>query len=310
MSGISYTPIEVAEILKISKYTVYELIKRGELAAYRVGRKVRVEEADLNAFKQRARGSDFDKNLAAGRTMDINHDLDRQVIICGQDAILDVLARHLEKRLPGYSCLRNHAGSINALLALYYGKANAVTAHLWDSDSGEYNLPYVRRILPGQKVVVINMVYRTQGFYVASGNPLQFNDWIDLARVDIRYVNREPGSGVRVLLDEQLSRLGIEYRGLKGYDREATSHLAVASAVARGDADVGIGVEWVARQVPGLEFIPLQKERYDMVIKKEDLEKPFGRAILGLLSSEEFREEVTGMGGYDTSRMGEVIAEI
>lgn len=154
------------------------------------------------------------------------------------------------------------------------------------------------------------MVYRTQGFYVASGNPLQFNDWIDLARVDIRYVNREPGSGVRVLLDEQLSRLGIEYRGLKGYDREATSHLAVASAVARGDADVGIGVEWVARQVPGLEFIPLQKERYDMVIKKEDLEKPFGRAILGLLSSEEFREEVTGMGGYDTSRMGEVIAEI
>ena len=112
MSGISYTPIEVAEILKISKYTVYELIKRGELAAYRVGRKVRVEEADLNAFKQRARGSDFDKNLAAGRTMDINHDLDRQVIICGQDAILDVLARHLEKKiawlqLPTQSC-RQH----------------------------------------------------------------------------------------------------------------------------------------------------------------------------------------------------------
>ncbi|MGD0621581.1 MAG: helix-turn-helix transcriptional regulator [Thermacetogeniaceae bacterium] len=308
MSGnISYTPSEVADILKISKFTVYELIKRGELAAYHVGRKVRVEAPDLEAFKQRAKGM---AQQGPGNMPATALPIAEPVIICGQDAILDILVRRLERELPGNNCLRAYMGSINGLLALYYGKANVATAHLWDGDSDEYNLPYIRRILPGQKMVAINLVFRTQGFYAAEGNPLGIGRWADLARPDIRFVNREPGSGTRVLLDEQLRKLGIDHHQVPGYDRVETTHLAVASCVARGAADVGLGTESVAGQVKGLDFIPLQKERYDLVMRKEDLDRPYGKAILNLLRSISFRNEVSGMGRYDISQMGKLIAEV
>jgi putative molybdopterin biosynthesis protein len=306
-ANISYTPSEVAEILKISKFTVYELIKRGELAAYHVGRKVRVESPDLDAFKQRAKGL---VQQGSGNTPVSSVPVAESVIICGQDSILDILVRQLERELPGTNCLRAHMGSINGLLALYYGKANVATAHLWDGDTDEYNIPYIRHILPGQKVVVINLVFRTQGFYVALGNPLGIGRWADLARPDIRFVNREPGSGTRVLLDEHLRKSGIDHHQVPGYDNMETTHLAVASCVARGTADVGLGAESVASQVKGLDFVPLQKERYDMVMRREDLDTPYGKAILNLLRSTSFRNEVSGMGRYDLSQMGKMITEI
>ncbi|AFV12807.1 molybdopterin biosynthesis protein [Thermacetogenium phaeum DSM 12270] len=319
---ISYTPREVAELLKISRYTVYELIKRGELKAYRVGRKVRVEASDLEAFKWRAR-DDFSGvqpapgvapptgggPAAAGAPSPLAPSRE-PVIICGQDAVLDILERHLERVLPGCSCLRNHSGSSNGLFALYHRRANVATCHLWDGDTDEYNIPYIRRILPGQPVVVYNLVYRTAGFYVAGGNPLGITGWTDLVKPGIRFVNREPGSGCRVLLDEKLRRLGLDRHLVRGYERVEMTHLAVASCVARGEADVGLGAEAVAGQVKGIDFIPLQKERYDLVIRREDLNKPFARAILSILHSPDFRREVEGMGTYDISRMGDLIAEL
>jgi putative molybdopterin biosynthesis protein len=308
MSGsISYTPSEIAEILKISKFTVYELIKRGELAAYHVGRKVRVEATDLEAFKHRTKGV---VQQGSGSMPEPVVPVAESVIICGQDALLDILIRRLEKELPWSNCLRAHMGSMNGLLAMYYGKANVATAHLWDGDTDEYNLPYIRRILPGQKIMVINLVFRTQGFYVMEGNPLGISGWTELTRADIRFINREPGSGTRVLLDEQLRKLGIDHSQVPYYDNVETTHLAVASCVARGAADVGLGTESVAAQVKGLDFVPLQKERYDLVIRKEDLDKPYGKAILNLLRSTSFRNEVSGMGRYDLSQMGKLIAEV
>lgn len=304
---ISYTPGEVAEILKISKFTVYELIKRGDLPAYHVGRKVRVEAPDLEAFKHRMKGGirqDAGSAPAAGvPSADA-------VIVSGQDPILDILVRRLERELPGARALRSYMGSINGLLALYYGQVDVATAHLWDSDADEYNLPYIRRILPGQRIVAINLVFRMQGFYVAPGNPLGIGKWADLARPEVRFVNREPGSGTRVLLDEQLRRLGIDHRQVTGYDRVETTHLAVASCVARGDADVGLGIESVASQLKGLEFVPLQQERYDLVMRHEDLEKPYGRALLTILRSTSFRSEIGGIGRYDTSQMGKLVAQV
>jgi putative molybdopterin biosynthesis protein len=304
---ISYTPDEVAEILKVSKFTVYELIKRGDLRAYHVGRKVRVEASDLESFKQRERGSTQQGAEGASAPAAVGAE---PIIICGQDALLDILVRRLERELPGYSCLRAYMGSINALLALYYGKVSMATTHLWDGDTNEYNLPYIRRILPGQKTVIINLVFRTQGFYVAEGNPLEINRWADLARPGVRFVNREPGSGTRVLLDEQLRKLGIDHDQVSGYDNMETTHLAVSSCVARGDADVGLGMESVAGQTKGLDFIPLQKERYDLVMRRNDLEKPYGKAVLTILRSSSFRSEVSGMGRYDLSQMGKLVAEV
>lgn len=308
---VSYTPEEVSKILKISKYTVYELIKRGDLAAYHIGRKVRVENSDLEAYKRQSKGlTPLVPEEIASNSAFFPLTSDDGLVICGQDMILDILTRHLEKQFPQVRFLRQYIGSIDGLMALYRGMANVVTAHLWDSDTNDYNIPYVRRLLPGHEAMIINLVHRMEGFYVAKGNPKKILTWSDLARSDLHFVNRERGSGARVLLDEHLKLLGIAHHQVQGYRHEEMSHLAVASKVARGEADVGLGIEKAALQVDNISFVPLQKERYDLVIRKQDLNKPHFKALLSILKSSAFRNEVIGIGSYDLTSMGEIIAEV
>jgi putative molybdopterin biosynthesis protein len=308
---VSYTPEEVAKILNISKYTVYELIKRDELAAYRIGRKVRVDSVDIEAFKRNSKNvTSFTAPATPPTSSGSYSPLDEGLIICGQDITLDILSRHLERKFPHVRFLRQNIGSIDGLMALYRGMANVVTAHLWDSDTNEYNTPYVRRMLPGHRALLINLVYRTEGFYVAKGNPKKILTWADLARPDLRFVNRERGSGARVLLDEHLRIQGIAHQCVNGYANEEMSHLAVASKVARGEADVGLGIEKAAQQVNNLDFVPLQVERYDLVMRQEDIEKPYFQALLSILKSAAFKNEILGIGNYDVTRMGEIMAEV
>lgn len=317
-NDVSYTPEEVAKILRISKFTVYELIKRGELTAYHIGRKVRVEGADIESYKRKSKGLNplvppLTPPLESPAPNErLNHCFksDESLVICGQDIVLDILTRYLEKQFPQVHFLRRYIGSMDGLTALYHGRANVVTAHLWDSDTNEYNTPYVRRLLPGHPACIINLVYRMEGFYVAKGNPKQITAWSDLAKPEIRLINRERGSGARVLLDEQLRISGINRNDILGYGDEEMTHLAIASKVARGEADVGLGIEKVAMQFINLEFVPLHKERYDLVIRQEDLERPHFLALMSILKSPSFRNEVMGIGGYDLSRMGEILAEI
>ncbi|WP_378953957.1 substrate-binding domain-containing protein [Pelosinus sp. sgz500959] len=310
---VSYTPEEVARILKISRFTVYEFIKRGELTAYHIGRKLRIEATDLEIFMKNAKGAN---QIPPQPTQHIEQLMSPSLpsqdglIIYGQDATLDVLTRHLEKKMPHVRFLRSYNGSMDGLIALYRGTANLITTHLWDGDTGEYNTPYVRHLLPGQRALIINLVYRQEGFYVAPGNPKNIKDWPDLLRSDIRFINRERGSGARVLLDEKFRKLNLDPRGIPNYNQEETSHLAIASSVARGEADVGLGIEKAAMQVQNIEFIPLQKERYDLVMLRHDLEKPHFQALLSILRSPAFRNEIAGMGGYDVSRMGDIMAEL
>lgn len=301
-NDISYTPEEVAKILRISKFTVYELIKRGELPAYHIGRKVRVEGADIESYKQRSKGQ--------GLSVNQSFPLDEGFVICGQDVVLDILTRYMERQFPHIRFLRRYIGSIDGLLSLYRGTANVAAAHLWDSDTDEYNLPYVRRILPGHPTYIINLLYRVEGFYVAKGNPQKILTWNDLTKSNVHFVNRERGSGARVLLDEKLRILGINHNQIRGYKDEELTHLAIASKIARGEADVGLGIEKVAMQVKDLDFIPLQKERYDLVIRQEDLERPHFQTLMNILKSPAFQSEVLGIGGYDLSQMGEIIAKV
>ena len=308
--NVSYTAEEIAKILRISRFTVYELIKRGELTAYKVGRKMRIDAADLSNYKKKVKGDQLFASSDAVASSSQPFDSQSGLVICGQDAILDILTRHLEKKVRNVRFLRQFAGSIEGLISLYNRTVNLATAHLWDGDSGEFNVPYVRHYLPGMRVVVVNLAYRMEGFYVAPGNPKQIKEWGDMVRKDVRLVNRERGSGARVLLDENLRRRDIDSRNILGYDDEEMSHLAVASYVARGEADVGFGMEKAAMQVQNVEFIPMQNERYDMVFLRQDLEKPHFQAVLTILRSKAFQNEVSGMGGYDISKMGEVMAEI
>lgn len=297
--------------MKVSKGTVYELIRRGEIPSYRVGKKIRISQADLQVYMRADEAP-----LKSGSAANIQQSLEKIIIenqgliICGQDIILDLLTRYLEKRNPMLRSLRSYVGSVDGLLALYKGTANITATHLWDGETGEYNIPYVRRLLPGQRVVIINLVYRTLGFYVAPGNPLGIHDWPDLLKPAVRLINRDKGSGTRVMLDEHLRNLNIDARDIRGYENEEMSHVAVASAVARGLADVGLGTEKASSQVSGVEFIPLTQERYDLVFYKNDLVKSNFQTVLSVLRSADFRDEVNGMGGYDTSRMGEVMGEL
>jgi putative molybdopterin biosynthesis protein len=299
------TPLEVAEILKISKNTVYELIKRGELNGYKVGKKVRIDRLDVEEYKNST------KNTKAKTAAIPNNEAaySSGFIISGQDIMLDIMVRHLERCYNGFHALRSYEGSYNGLYKLYQGKVQIATAHLWDGDTGKYNVPYVKRMLPGVPAVVVHLAKRMQGFYIAKGNPKNIQGWEDLKRSDITIINREKGSGTRVLLDEYLRKFNISTSTIKGYDRECSSHLGIASAVSRGEADIGLGNEKSSLQVTDIDFIPLQQEKYELIIKKEDILKPDYQAVLQVINSEEFKRELEGIGGYDLSDMGKISGE-
>lgn len=302
------TAQDVADILKIAKNTVYELIKRDEIKSYKVGRKVRFTLADVEDYINRGKTGPPDEpppprprpRLEAGG---------QTFVISGQDVILDLLTNYLARHPWGRPALRAFIGSYNGLTALYKGEVQAATSHLWDGDSGEYNLPFVRRLLPGIPTLVVRLALRTQGLYVKKGNPLGLVSWADFKRPGLTMINREKGAGSRVLLDEHLRLMGFAGRSVQGYEREAFSHHEVAAAVGRGEADVAVGHQKAAEQVEGIDFIPLQKEQYDLVVKKEDLHTPTTMALLEILRSEDFRREFEPMGGYDLTGMGEVVGE-
>lgn len=306
------TAQDVADILKIAKNTVYELIKRGEINSYKVGRKVRFTLADVEDYINSSRRPALAREEEVPTERPMPRHLETEgvnFIICGQDVILDVLAGYLAEHPWGRPALRAYIGSYNGLTALYRGEVQAATSHLWDGDTGEYNRPYVRRLLPGIQTLIIRLALRTQGLYVAKGNPLNIHSWEDFKRPELSMINREKGAGSRVLLDEHLRLMGLMGKSIQGYSTEGQSHHAVASAVGRGEADLGVGHQKAAEQVAGIDFIPLQQEQYDLVIKKEDLQQPVVRALMEILRSKKFRQEFEPMGGYELSGMGEVVAE-
>lgn len=311
----SYTTEEIANLLRISKLTVYDLIKKGELPAYRVGRQMRVDAADLEAYKTRAKGA-YSRQpstppvsyLAPTVPQEQPPAMTRNIIISGQDVSLDLLANELEKQEDSFRALRSYVGSINSLIAMYRGEADVVSTHLYDGDTEEYNVPYVRRLLSGHSYLMVNLVSRWAGFYVQRGNPRKLSSWEDLKKPGIIMVNREKGSGARTLIEEKLRQHSITGREILGYDREEKNHLAVAGAVARLEADVGVGIEKASLMV-GVDFIPQIRERYDLVIMKKKENELLIQTIREILSSTSFRQALEAIGGYDLTHTGEIMYE-
>lgn len=321
----SLTPLEVAELLKITKNTVYELIKRGELPSYKIGKKIRIDMHDVEAYINNQKSNSKPTFNVNGNNKPLNNSIENisynscnnislnnqsnsEIIIAGQDILLDILARYTEEILPDCAVLRSYKGSYNGLYDLYNNKVSIASCHLWDGDKDEYNIDYVKRLVPGTSCILINLAYRLQGFYVKKGNPLNITSFEDLSTKDIKFINREKGSGVRILLDEKLRLLNINPNSINGYYNEENSHLAVASNVGRGEADVGLGNKKASMQVETIDFIPLQTERYDLIIKKSDLNNPIYQNILSILSSEKFKNELEGIGGYDLKDLGKIMA--
>ena len=164
--------------------------------------------------------------------------------------------------------------------------------------------------MPGIPAVLVNVSYRTQGFYVQKGDPKGIKGWPDLGRTDISILNRRVGSSARILLDTQLKRLGIRAGSVRGYDKVMRSHLTMAAAIAAREADLAIGTERISRQIDGLDFIPLLEERFDFVIKKEMLETEPVQKLLKVLNMPEFRKEIAHFSGNDYRDLGKIITEV
>lgn len=257
----------------------------------------------------------FSEGIHSGASVEVEllrplEEVENTIVAIGShDLTLDLLASLLHRHHPGLRLSSSNVGSLGGLLAVRRGEAHLAGSHLLDEETGEYNLPYIRRLLEGQRLVVVNLVYREQGLMVARGNPKGIRGLKDLLRGDVVFINRQKGSGTRVLLDYQLKQAGLDAGGIAGYQREEFSHTAVAAAVASGAADVGLGILAAARAL-GLEFVPLLKERYDLVIPAAYYEFPLLQPLLEVIRSEEFRAQVAALGGYDTSEMGRVLATV
>ncbi len=224
-------------------------------------------------------------------------------IVGSHDLALSILLDLLRTRNEDIRFDVIHAGSLGGLIALQEERADVAGTHLLDEETGEYNYPYVRRILTGRRIAIVHLTYRIQGLMFIKNNPRKIAGLKDLVREDITFVNRQKGSGTRVLLDLQLKNEGIQPSAIKGYDVEFDTHLAVASHISHGNADVGLGIEAAAIS-NGLDFLPLFRERYDLVMPREMYESPFLKDMLDTIKSKEFRKIVDRVGGYDTSQTG------
>jgi molybdate-binding protein/DNA-binding transcriptional regulator YhcF (GntR family) len=224
-------------------------------------------------------------------------------IVGSHDLALNILLDLLRQREENIQVEITHAGSLGGLIALQEERADMAGTHLLDEETGEYNYPYIKRILPGREIAIVNLAFRIQGLMFASGNPRQIKGLADLRRPDIVFVNRQKGSGTRVLLDLQLKNQGISPSEIRGYEVEFNTHLAVASHIAHGKADVGLGIEAAARGC-GLGFIPLFRERYDLVIPMASYRSRILAPMLEIIASDEFKTIIDDIGGYDTSQTG------
>jgi putative molybdopterin biosynthesis protein len=231
----------------------------------------------------------------------------RQAILLAgsHDPLLDLLGSLLARAYPGRSLAVAPLGSLGGLLALARREAHLAGCHLLEEATGEYNRPFVAQHVPEQAVAV-NLVYRQQGLLVPSGNPKGIRDWTDLTRPDVSFINRQRGSGTRVLLDLELRRRGIDPGAIEGYEREEYTHTGLAAAIRAGTADVGLGLYSAARAL-GLDFVPVAEERYDLIIPERELGTERIARLLDVVRSAAFREAAAGMGGYDTRQSGERI---
>jgi putative molybdopterin biosynthesis protein len=257
----------------------------------------------------------FSEGIEAGEEVDVEllrpaEDLERTIVAIGShDMALDLLASELHRANAELRLVSSNVGSLGGLLALGRGEAHMAGCHLLDEDTGEYNISFVRRYVKESSVVVMNLVHRVQGLIVPAGNPKSITSLGDLGRDGVTFVNRQRGSGTRVLLDYMLRRETLDPGRIHGYAREEYTHLAVAAAVAGGRADTGLGVLSASRAM-GVDFVPLMTEQYDLVIPAQFYDSELLAPMLKLVRGDGFRAKVEALGGYDTTKMGEVVAEL
>jgi putative molybdopterin biosynthesis protein len=291
---------EVAKYLGIHEKQVYRLLRQGRLPGTRItGRWVfsrRLVAEWIEACSREAM-----KPLAADRRQELEP---HHLIIAGSDdLLLQILLREFNRRHPTMLGTSASLGSVAGLEAVRERRAHIAGMHLLDPDTGEYNRPQVAAALPSQRAFLVTLALRQEGLILPRGNPRRVSKFGDVVRLHLRIANREAGSGVRVLLDHLLSDHRVGKRRLPGYETELSTHLEVATAVAEGRADVGVGVLAPARSL-GLEFVPLTWERYDLLSADEAFYRKPTQAFFEMVKSDWLRQLISRVPGYDARATG------
>jgi len=295
-----YTPDEIASMLKISKHTVYEMIKRGDLGAFKVGNKMRIEESEFTRFKE-------SMTAPNKRQTEIQNTMQQTVQLAGShDFLVEHLVKYTASEATGLSITPSYIGSLEGLMMLYRGSADIAAIHLLDPVSQQYNLPFIRQLFVHEPITVMRLASREQGLIVAKGNPKKISGIKDLTRKDVTIVNRQKGAGTRFLLDSFLAEANLLPSDVKGYDEEEWNHLGAAAHVSKGTADAAFGIKCAASQL-GLDFIPLTKEQFDLVFRWTPDNKKALQHLIDLIHFTNFKESILELDGYDAEDFGKII---
>ena len=228
------------------------------------------------------------------------------VVIGSHDPLLDELADMLHLEDSALYISSSHVGSMGGIMAIRRGEAHMAGCHLLDTADGSYNKAFIRKYFPKGGVKLVSCVGRQQGLMVAKGNPLQIRKFADIAKDGVRYVNRQKGSGTRILADYLCMRENVDTASVYGYDREELTHTSVAAQIASGSADAGMGI-YSAAKLYDLDFIPICIEEYDLIVPDHAWDTPMVQALLHILKSDAFRGKILSLGGYTVDNPGQII---
>jgi len=292
---------EVAKHLGIHEKQVYALIKSKRIPSTRITGKWVFPKKLIDDWIE----SNAQKSLVQAREK--SRRIEGALLASGSnDPILDILHTYMRNLYPEFYIFTANTGSTDGLKALNKGYTDIAWSHLFDPKTNEYNIPFLPNYVPNIKPVVVNLFCRDMGFLVAVKNPLGIHGFEDLARKEVRFINRQKGAGTRVLLDYYLKKLRIPPSGIKGYEKEVYTHLEVGISVLSKESDVGIGTIAVSKFF-GLSFIPITTESFDMILDQSTFFEKGVQAFVEVLNSDGFRKRITKLGNYDFKNSGKIL---
>lgn len=292
---------EVAKYLDIHEKQVYLLIRAGKIPCSRVTGKWIFPKKFIDEWIER---SALDGIMLAGNKI---KSIEGALLASGSnDPVLDMLLSSMKKNHPGFNIFSANTGSLSGLDALNTGLTDISFSHLYDPESGDYNTPYLKKHCPDRHPVVVNLFHRQIGFLINKSKVRHFKGWESLASEKIRLINRQKGSGIRILLDQELEKRGIDQENIAGYDHEVYTHFEVGLSLVSNEADVGIASAAVSK-ILDLEFQPLVNERFDMILDKDTFFQPVVQAFIETLQSDQFKNRVEKIGHYNFKDAGRIL---
>jgi len=292
---------EVAKYLGVHEKQVYALIRSKKIPSTRVTGKW--------VFPKKLIDEWIESNAKTGleQARQKSRRIEGALLASGSnDPILDMLHTYMKKSYPEFYIFSANTGSTDGLKALNMGYTDLAWSHLFDPKTGEYNIPFLTNYLPNVKPIVVNLFRRDLGFLVAPKNPFHIRGFEDLAQKGVMFINRQKGSGTRVLLDHHLKRLKIPTSKIQGYDRDVYTHFEVGLSILSKEADVGIATVAVSKLL-GLPFIPITQESFDMILDQSTFFEKGIQAFIEVLNSQEFRNRIGRLGSYDFKNSGKIL---